>query len=565
METIPREYTAFAKKAEKLARKEARAAKKAAKTAKKAARAEKLARKEANKFVGQHGINSNDDSSLDVYRLINGGPVTLEKLVMRLCSELDANGVGGYFGSATKALDHAVGEMQTISAQLQLFDGFLSKRGLSLRSAASGYFSVLPPECVLHILSFLPAKDMVTVTATCWKMRNIALDNVLWRHRTLERWPSTKQLFDVCEDTVVDPDDEDTMTYQRARKRYGVRWHWLYAERTLTERMWSRGQCDVASYDGTSSSDHIYCLAFNNGMLARSTATGISLLKPNSVRVMRTYPMPPGVEHSVMCMDLYKGMLIGGVRDSRVCIWNTGNDPDHPKIKETFRVPVGSLGNEPTPPDYVLNGHSQCVRCVRMVDDHTVISGARDGAVRVWGLRDGTSTELRGHTNTVYCLDATEHLIASGSVDNTIRLWSRTDQHCSGVLRGHTNSVRCVHIHNAQMASGSWDNKVMLWDLERALSANTMTDHENRVMCVQMDETKIVSGSADTTVRLWDKRSPRSFVLGGGVSGHRSAVLGLSFNDVEVISAGRDMSVRVWDFTAGAHRSVSSMRSVSSC
>jgi WD40 repeat protein len=291
-------------------------------------------------------------------------------------------------------------------------------------------------------------------------------------------------------------------------------------------------------------------------------------------------------------VDLYKGLVVGCVNGSDysniyiwkvppglsnplkegwkpACgfpspfgAWNTGTDPDFPRITEAFQTTppndpeLGARELEEFP-KYVLRGDPNDVHCVRMVDDRTVISGSHNGCIRVWNLHDGTSSELLGHTDTVFCVDANDHLIASGSADKTIRLWSRGNHECVGMLCDHHGMVGCLDMHDTHMVSGSFDNNAILWDIERACSLRTLTGHESVVTCVQMDKTKVVSGSS--TIRMWDRRMYKSVVLGGGRS--RRIIMGISFNDVEVTSIDSNLDICVWDFAAGAYRSVSSMRS----
>ena len=81
-----------------------------------------------------------------------------------------------------------------------------------------------------------------------------------------------------------------------------------------------------------------------------------------------------------------------------------------------------------------------------------IISGGRDGTVRVWRLADGepVGEPLRGHDGPVRAVAAATlpdgtPVIISGAGDGTVRVWRLADGEPVGEpLRGHDGPVRAV-------------------------------------------------------------------------------------------------------------------------
>ncbi|KZP19671.1 WD40 repeat-like protein [Athelia psychrophila] len=201
------------------------------------------------------------------------------------------------------------------------------------------------------------------------------------------------------------------------------------------------------------------------------------------------------------------------------------------------------------------------------------VSGACDKAVRVWDVRTGHCLHvLRGHNATVRCLAAlpevpvspgprplrssagagTAHIV-SGARDGTLRLWDVRTGACVGVMRGHTESVRAVDVAVTPPAPALDD-----CELGQGQSGS------GRVV--------VVSGSYDTTVRVWDVCARPVGGEGGDgagegygegdreggfgrcrwvLRGHTQQVYVVACDGVRVASGGLDATVRVWGVDSG--------------
>ena len=82
---------------------------------------------------------------------------------------------------------------------------------------------------------------------------------------------------------------------------------------------------------------------------------------------------------------------------------------------------------------------------------------------------------LKGHADSVYCLEFDSQRIITGSRDQTIKAWDIRTGCCLGTFRGHHGSVLCLKFEKdwdirgdkkeGFMVSGSSDRKAFVWDI----------------------------------------------------------------------------------------------------
>lgn len=115
---------------------------------------------------------------------------------------------------------------------------------------------------------------------------------------------------------------------------------------------------------------------------------------------------------------------------------------------------------------------------------------------------------LRGHTSTVRCLKmADENTAISGSRDTTLRVWDIKTGLCRNVLVGHQSSVRCLEINGDIVVSGSYDTFAKVWSISEGRCLQTLQGHYSQIYAIAFDGKRVVTGSLDTNVRIWDPKS----------------------------------------------------------
>jgi F-box and WD-40 domain protein CDC4 len=165
----------------------------------------------------------------------------------------------------------------------------------------------------------------------------------------------------------------------------------------------------------------------------------------------------------VWAMVPWGDLLVSGGCDRDVRVWNLATGYE-------FFWPYLQTGYELTFPDYstpqfTLRGHTSTVRCLKMSDSTTAISGSRDTTLRIWDLKKGL---------------------------------------CKHVLIGHQASVRCLEIHGDVVVSGSYDTTAKIWSISEGKCLRTLTGHFSQIYAIAFDGKKIATGSLDTSVRIWD-------------------------------------------------------------
>ena len=239
--------------------------------------------------------------------------------------------------------------------------------------------------------------------------------------------------------------------------------------------------------------------------------------------------------------------------DGRVV--SVGND-------KTVRVwTVSDHGVTPVP--RVLRGHKDIVDALAVAPDGTaVITGDRDGEIRLWRLRtaDQVLTGPRDIITSV-ALSSKRTTIAAASGDGAIAIWRRQEDRAAGRwaahrpetgFQGHQGMIKYVSIApgDQTLATAGDDGTVRTWDLSSG-SQLTVHKHDGPVWHVSFSPSgeRLASASDDGTARVWDLASGRGTTL----RGHSKAVVHVAFSPDGryLATASWDGSARLWDGLTG--------------
>jgi WD40 repeat protein len=217
--------------------------------------------------------------------------------------------------------------------------------------------------------------------------------------------------------------------------------------------------------------------------------------------------------------------------------------------------PGGPAAIDPRPL-FTLSGHTNWVVCVGFSPDGSrLVSGGRDGTVKLWDLGTGKClTTLRGHTDTVetvaYSPDGKQ--ILSASRDRTLRLWDAAGQPIT-VLRGHADAVQsAAWLPDGKRAvSAGADASVKVWDLATGNCLRTLPcDAPSRFVTVSPDGATIAASNERGWIHLWDPNDgiPRQRFFGRARGGW---CLGFSPDGARLALAGDDLVAHVWEAATG--------------
>ncbi len=203
-----------------------------------------------------------------------------------------------------------------------------------------------------------------------------------------------------------------------------------------------------------------------------------------------------------------------------------------------------------------LTGHTDRVTSVSISrDGHLVLSGSRDGTVRLWDLSTADCRQVfSGHAGYVYAvaLSADRQWAVSGGDDRTLRVWRLSTGQAIQVCQGHTGALTAVAVSaDGRLAlSGSQDGTVRLWNTATGECLRTFTAHQRVVTSVGLspDGRLALSGSQDGTARLWDTSTGKCLRI---FHGHVKGVTSVAFNGdaSQAITGGLadgQETVRVW-------------------
>ena len=211
-----------------------------------------------------------------------------------------------------------------------------------------------------------------------------------------------------------------------------------------------------------------------------------------------------------------------------------------------------------------------------------------------WEKGQPKSRSLKGHTDSVYCLQFDENKIMTGSVclpfvhprsssdattsqrDKTIRVWDTRTGKCLKVLAGHSASVLCLQYDSQVLVSGSSDCRILVWDIvgEPGTGAKkwevkmSLLGHTMGVLDLCFDDQWIVSCSKvcpalttsflalllirgttqDTTIRVWHKATGELYRC---LAGHRGPVNAVQLLNNKIVSASGDSFMKLWDVLTG--------------
>lgn len=231
-------------------------------------------------------------------------------------------------------------------------------------------------------------------------------------------------------------------------------------------------------------------------VLVLGSVAGCSAPRPETPRPAALLATLRGHHHSVTSLAISADgrRLISGSRDGRLRIWDTREDrPEATLSPSWWPATMWAVAISP--------------------DGALVAGGSDDFLVHVWDVKTRTlRVVLEGHTQSIRVLgwSADGRLFASGGRDTTVRLWDTASWKQVAKLP-HGNTVRGLawSPDGRRLFTGTADDIISAWEAGTGSLLGTLRGHRNTVhaLAVTPDGGLLVSGAADQTLRLWSLAS----------------------------------------------------------
>lgn len=160
-----------------------------------------------------------------------------------------------------------------------------------------------------------------------------------------------------------------------------------------------------------------------------------------------------------------------------------------------------------------LAGHKDSILCVAFTPDgKQLVSGSRDGTLRVWDLETQTEVAALACGEPVLTLACSPDgkTLATGGRERSIRLWDVPTRQLRIALQGHPREVRSLAFtpDGKRLASSGRDPSIRVWDVESGKPVAHYQGHSFAVTSVAFspDGRTLATAGWDKLVKLWDVR-----------------------------------------------------------
>ncbi len=213
-----------------------------------------------------------------------------------------------------------------------------------------------------------------------------------------------------------------------------------------------------------------------------------------------------------------------------------------------------------------FTGHRAAVSACAFDPLGRLLSGGREGALRLWTLPEADRIPVEAHGATVQGIAFTPDSarLISASQDREVRVWHADTGERVQTMRGHVGGIYALAVRaDGRMAlTASSDRTLRAWDVDRGALLRQFGGHLDSVLACAFSlkplkigtmprpNWLVASGGADRTVRLFDAESGQ-LVL--SLKGHRDAVTACLFSPTDelLLTLCKDRSASLWSLAKG--------------
>jgi WD40 repeat protein len=197
----------------------------------------------------------------------------------------------------------------------------------------------------------------------------------------------------------------------------------------------------------------------------------------------------------------------------------------------------------------ILEGHTDGVTCAAALDEVRVVSGSRDGTLRLWDVH--TAKELarvQGHSGWITELAALSgRVVFATSNPNCLRIWEIDEALRITTIHGHRSRIVDLAALDDRHIVVAYDNHTLeIWDVTIQQIVHTMTAEilHGFTSVAALGDDRIVSSSWDGILHIWDRWTGALLDTLTSTRGlHRVVVL----NPKRVLALRVDHVVEIWN------------------
>jgi WD40 repeat protein len=145
-----------------------------------------------------------------------------------------------------------------------------------------------------------------------------------------------------------------------------------------------------------------------------------------------------------------------------------------------------------------------------VLDSRRVVSGSYDG-LRVWDVESGQTLQtLEGHSDGVRAVAVLDsRRVISGSSDQTLRVWDVESGQTLQTLEGHSDEINTMAVLDSRrVVSGSADRTLRVWDIESGEECLFTLDAPVTAVAVVPSRRTIIAGDTSGRVHFFDLVEP---------------------------------------------------------
>ena len=211
----------------------------------------------------------------------------------------------------------------------------------------------------------------------------------------------------------------------------------------------------------------------------------------------------------------------------------------------------------------ILTGHSLEARSLVVLQNSNLVSGGRDGTIKVWNTSNFSLIRNINAIDEIWSLAVLQNgLLVSGSKNGTITIWDSDSGSLLRTIRGHASYVYSIAVlENGNLATIGQDTIIKIWNKNNGSLILSLFLKKKRELELNRDSD---SGITWSLVEL-----PRGFLASAGwsnidiynaangrlartLTGHTHWIHSLAvLSNGWLVSGSFDTSIKIWNTEAG--------------